>query len=80
MTKYPFNDINKCTGCGKCVTICPRNAISISFNTVCAKCIKYCIEFPVPCKPEHITFNYNLCTSCGLCVDNCPSKAIYFLE
>lgn len=80
MKKVPVVDVNKCTGCNACINACPVNAISLAANTVCAKCIKYCIAFTVPCLPKYILFDYERCTSCGLCVKSCSSQAITLMD
>ena len=76
MKKVPVVDVDKCTRCNACIKVCPADAVSIVLNTVCAKCIKYCIVLPVPCHPEFITFDYDKCTSCGLCIQSCVQNAI----
>ncbi|HPS58631.1 MAG TPA: 4Fe-4S binding protein [Spirochaetota bacterium] len=80
MKQVPVVDIDKCTRCNACVKACPVNAISVALNTVCAKCIKYCIVLPVPCQPEYISFDYNRCTSCGLCIQSCQQDAVSWAD
>ena len=50
-----------CTGCGACLEICPKKAISYRDDHE---------GFPTP------AINQDLCVSCGTCVDNCPNDAI----
>lgn len=76
MKQVPVVDSNKCTRCNACIKVCPVDAASIVLNSVCAKCIKYCIVLPVPCHPEYITFDYEKCTSCGKCIQSCQYAAI----
>jgi len=78
--KYPVLDIEKCRKCRKCIEICPANAIFMSFNNCCAKCIKYCLSMDVPCHPGEIRFSYKFCNACGICIGSCPEKAIYWFE
>lgn len=49
---------NKCTACGACVNVCPKNAIAF-FND------KYGFAYP--------QINKELCIDCGLCSKVCPS-------
>ena len=80
MKKVPVADQSKCSKCNTCVDICPKGAISVISNSSCAKCIKYCISFVVPCHPEYVRFDYNLCDSCGDCIEKCPSGAISWAD
>lgn len=50
--KEILHDINKCVLCGKCVEVCPQNAVRIENNVVltdnnkcnhCGECVIYCI-------------------------------------
>ena len=76
MKQIPVVDQTKCMKCHTCIQACPQNAISEASNTCCAKCIKYCIVFPVPCHPDHLIFDYSLCDSCTLCVSVCRYDAL----
>ena len=78
MKKIPDIETSKCIKCNSCVQSCPQSAVSVALNTVCAKCIKYCIAFPVPCLPEYLVFDYSLCNSCGLCIKACPNDALHW--
>lgn len=49
----------KCTGCGACVNICPKKAISLTDGISI-------FEYP-QIKPE-------LCIDCGLCIKTCPAN------
>ena len=59
MISYIFNtdDNTKCTGCGMCSQICPKNAISMKED---------CEGYLYP----HV--DGNLCVQCGLCDSRCP--------
>ena len=48
---------DKCTGCGLCTVICPKNCISMVVDNK---------GFMVP------VINYNACINCELCKKNCP--------
>lgn len=54
-----------CTGCGKCVTVCPVEAIALSSAND-------------PKKPnrKQATLIEDRCLGCGLCVRTCPEKVI----
>jgi Pyruvate/2-oxoacid:ferredoxin oxidoreductase delta subunit len=80
MKKVPDADMLKCKKCSICFNTCSRKAVSVISNSCCAKCIKYCISFIVPCHPEYISIDYNLCDSCGECVEKCPNGAIYWSD
>ncbi|MCL1827048.1 MAG: RnfABCDGE type electron transport complex subunit B [Candidatus Cloacimonetes bacterium] len=67
-------DNNKCTGCGNCAKVCPKNLIEIVpvSRNVYVKCSS----------TEKGTFvrqncgDKSPCVSCGLCVRKCPVSAI----
>ncbi|MGL5345784.1 MAG: RnfABCDGE type electron transport complex subunit B [Peptostreptococcaceae bacterium] len=70
--RLPIIDKDKCTGCGKCESICPKKVISMD---------------PIECKVQ-ISCNSKdkgaiakkacsvSCIGCGICVKNCEHKAI----
>lgn len=80
MKQVPVVNQNKCMKCHTCMQSCPENAISEASNTCCAKCIKYCMAFPVPCHPHYLIFNYDVCTSCAVCVSSCPYDALIMCD
>ena len=61
----PVVDQENCNGCGKCVEICPVEALSlVSAN-----------DFRKP-KMKKASLAEELCIGCGLCQRNCKEKAI----
>lgn len=55
-----------CSGCGTCVALCPKDAISIQLQ---------------PKKGVYYPFiNKERCISCGLCLDVCPGYEINFIK
>jgi ferredoxin len=58
-------DKDKCTGCGKCVEVCPVNAMSlVSAND------------PAKPKKKKSRLDTELCVGCGVCALKCPAEAI----
>lgn len=56
---------DKCTGCGKCIDICPVEALSlVSSND------------PHNTKKRKAKLTEHDCLGCAVCVRNCPTKAI----
>jgi len=58
-------DIEKCTGCGECVDVCPVEAMKLAC--------------PVGAEDEPrevVVIDEDTCTECGVCVDACPNDAI----
>ena len=77
--RIPVVNAAHCKKFGKCVEICPRQAIAEPTNSTCSRCIKYCISLEVPCSPEHVVIMYDLCDSCGRCIEECPHDAIVWI-
>ena len=50
---------NKCTGCGRCLSVCPQKAVRLCTSEGRA----------------WAETDRNLCIACGLCVEICPSEA-----
>lgn len=59
----------KCTGCGKCVKVCPVNAVSlVSAND------------PLKKKKMKATIDQGICVGCGVCAFKCSSKAMAMIN
>lgn len=57
--------VNECKGCGKCVTVCPVEALTlVSAND------------PNKQKKNKVLIDQQLCLGCGVCVRNCRNKAL----
>ncbi|MBE3113247.1 MAG: 4Fe-4S binding protein [Actinobacteria bacterium] len=65
-TSYiPKIDEEKCTGCGKCVKICPIEAMEWVSN-----------DDGINSKPKKVKINEEICLGCGVCVRACSNKSI----
>ena len=53
-----IKDNHLCTGCGTCNTLCPKQAITMTFDNI------------GQLLPQ---IDVNICIDCGFCFDNCPS-------
>jgi ferredoxin len=61
----PVIDTESCRGCGRCVTICPVEGMSmVSAND------------PAAPQRRSAKLNPDLCLGCGLCVRHCPNHSI----
>jgi ferredoxin len=65
----PLIDQGTCTGCGKCVNVCPVEAIALTSA-----------NDPHQPKRRHATLIEDRCLGCGLCVRTCPEKTAIKLE
>ena len=66
-------DKEKCVKCGKCIKVCPYNAI-MKLERPCAKvCGMNAIKSDEYGRAD---INYDMCVSCGMCLANCPFGAI----
>jgi formate hydrogenlyase subunit 6/NADH:ubiquinone oxidoreductase subunit I len=61
----PEVDQQNCTGCSKCVNVCPVEAIALA-----------CANDPKKPTRKHATLIEDRCLGCGLCVRACPEKVI----
>ncbi|MGC8721868.1 MAG: FAD-dependent oxidoreductase [Caldisericaceae bacterium] len=68
---FHINDLDKCIGCGNCMSICPCGAITMvdtkAFHLVASK------EGTTDKRPQ---IDYGRCSYCGLCVDVCPTGSL----
>ncbi len=60
-------DTGRCSGCGKCVAVCPVNALSL----VSAHDGK---------KKKKGQLNTDLCVGCGVCIAQCPTGALEMIS
>ena len=69
-TNYlPVVTTGDCNGCGKCVNVCPVEAMSlVSAND------------PLKKKRKKAVLNEDICLGCGLCVRSCSSGKIHLIE
>ena len=74
--RYAVIDQSRCSSCGECVRSCPRQAIEAPASFRCAKCVKYCSVFDVPCEVGRVAICVERCDGCGVCVPRCSSDAI----
>jgi ferredoxin len=61
----PMVNDDKCTGCGRCVQVCPVEAIGL-----------VTVDDPKISKREKAKLNEEICLGCGLCVRSCPADVI----
>jgi len=69
-TNYiPVPDGRVCNGCGKCVDVCPVDAMSlVSANN------------PQKMRQRKARLNEEICLGCGVCVRNCPEGGVRLAE
>ena len=66
-------DQEKCIKCGRCVDVCPYNAIVKTERPCAAACGMGAIHSDEHGRAE---IDYDKCVSCGMCLVNCPFGAI----
>jgi len=61
----PLTDVESCTGCGKCVSACPVEAMAL-------------VSANDPDKPKRkvAILDHDSCLGCGVCVPACPEQGI----
>ena len=69
LTKTTVLDLDdgKCFGCGLCMTVCPKEAITLSEATIEDGRL---VEKPM------VVIDVEKCVMCGICVTFCPSNAL----
>ena len=62
-----FNEVEKCTGCGDCVKICPVTCISVDVQ-----------DHPRTQRPwvSKFEIDFSKCVFCGLCVEVCEPNSL----
>ena len=78
--RLPAVDPGRCDGCGRCASVCPTGAVRVPNAGSCAKCVKYCLSFDVPCSRESLPFDYEACDACGRCIDACTTGALSWTD
>ena len=65
----PVVDESACNGCGKCVNVCPVEAMGL-------------VSANQPHHPSHkkARLNEAICLGCGVCVRACPQKGLSLRE
>ncbi len=65
----PLIDADRCTGCGKCVQVCPVEAMTL-------------VSANDPRKPKKMKarINEEICLGCAVCVKNCAENCILLKE
>ncbi|MDD3050339.1 MAG: RnfABCDGE type electron transport complex subunit B [Candidatus Cloacimonetes bacterium] len=67
-------DKEKCTGCGACVTACPRNLIELVPVSKLVHVLCQSHDFGNDAKS--VCGNKTACIGCGICAKKCPKQAI----
>lgn len=68
----PIIDEQKCTGCGKCVDICPRNLFEL--HPIDRNIFVFCRSKDRPAVARKVC--KNACIACNICVRACPEAII----
>ena len=82
----------ECTGCGACVSICPKQAITMQPDAEgflypkvdgekcvgCGACVEACPWHMPTVNPE--TGKSSKCIACGICVKACPMEVLEIVE
>ncbi len=62
-----FNEIEKCTGCGDCVKVCPTACIEVEASINQRNSRPWVSKFEI---------DFSNCVFCGLCVDVCEPNSL----
>jgi len=81
-------DIKVCNQCGKCIALCPTQALSINNQGVvmlskndCSGCLICVAECPCGVMQYLIEENAPFkCIACGICVNKCPVNALEIIK
>ena len=65
---YLQNDLNKCTGCGDCISACPVKALSMDAK----------LRNDGSMEVKNFSINLGSCFSCGICTELCLPQSISF--
>jgi ferredoxin len=66
-TKFlPHVDDDRCNGCGKCVTVCPAEAMTLGSA-----------HDPHRTKRRRAALSADICLGCGVCTRVCPTEALW---
>ena len=63
-----FNDIDRCTGCGECVQICPSQCISLEIEPGAEPSKQWVSVYDI---------DFSKCVFCGLCVESCEPASLF---
>jgi 4Fe-4S ferredoxin len=66
-------NVNRCTGCGNCVTACPVDALELYTRDPVTNQKIYQVQDGVSVSLDVKT---ELCAGCGVCVEACPYDVI----
>lgn len=67
---YLSNDLDKCTGCGDCLPVCPVSALGLDAEMLPGGDMKV----------RGYSIDLGKCYSCGACVEICPVSSLYFTK
>jgi NADH-quinone oxidoreductase subunit I len=73
-----YNDVENCTACSQCASICPVNCIYIASKRMAKDAPPKKADNGMPIRMEltQYTIDTALCCYCGLCTTVCPTECI----